>query len=193
MAKKDNFNQAMYDMFGVGKGAEQTDGSAAVDAAQDENVVRFSGNDGPGLKVISSTPTYLAPGTKMEGTLRAEGSVEIDGEFKGDIIAEGSVTIRTDVTGNITAKCLNIVGCCLTGDAHVSEYMVLNEGSSVNGNVNAGDLSSSGAITGDLKIQRNMTLDERAKVVGNVVTGTMTIARGAIIRGSVETRGEDAE
>lgn len=191
MAKKDNFNQAMYDMFGVGKSGEKTQGTAAVDENREENVIRFSGSDEPDLKVISSVPTYLAPGTKLEGTLRSEGSVEIDGEFKGDIIAEGNVTIRTNMTGNITARNLNVVSCCLVGDANVSERIVLNENSAIDGNVNAGDLTSSGTISGDLKIQHNMTLDQTAKVVGNVTTGTMTIARGAVIRGSVETRGEE--
>ena len=192
MAKMDNFNQAMYDMFGVGKGAEKTQGTAAVEESfEEENVIPFTGNDESQLRVVSSVPTYLAPGTKFEGMLRAEGSVEIDGEFKGDVFAEGNVTIRTNMTGNITARNLNVVGCTLVGDAHVSERIQMNENSAINGNVDAGDLVSSGTINGDLKVQHNMALDENAKVVGNVITGTMTIARGAVIRGSVETRGDE--
>lgn len=191
MTKKDNFNQAMYDMFGVGKNVEKTEGTAAVVEKQDENVIPFSGNDEPELKVVSSVPTYLAPGTRMEGTLRAEGSVEIDGEFRGDIIADGNVIIRTDVTGNITARNLHVMGCCLAGDAHVTEHLVMKENSSINGNVNAGELTSCGTITGDLNIKHNITLEQSAKVVGNVTTGTLTIARGAVVRGTIETRGEE--
>lgn len=210
MSKRDNFNQAMFDMFGVGKGGEKAAESAATAETEQqavaqgqvtaqaagaevpaENVIPFSSGDGPELKVISHPPTYISTGTRVEGTLRAEGSVEIDGEFKGDIIAEGSVTIRTDVTGNITARSLIVVGCCLTGDARISELMTVDVNSSVNGNVSAGSLSSSGSIVGDLAIQHNVTLDESAKVVGNITSGTMTVARGAIIRGSVELRGDD--
>lgn len=191
MAKKDNFNQAMYDMFGVGKSAEKTEGSAAVDETREqENVISVYGGESE-LRVVSSVPTYLAPGTKLEGTLRAEGSVEIDGEFKGDIFAEGNVTVRNSMTGNITARNLNVVGCSIVGDAHVSERVEMNENSSIDGNVDAGDVVCSGTITGDLKIQHNMSLDANAKVVGNVITGTMTISRGAVIRGSVETRGDE--
>ena len=195
MSKKDNFNQAMFDMFGVGKNGDKVQGTAAADLDSEpaEKVIDFSSGDGPELKVISSQPTYLAPGTRIEGTLRAEGSVEIDGEFKGDIIAEGNVTIRTDITGNITAKSLNVMGCCLTGDAHISDHLLLNEDSSINGNVSTGKLASSGTIIGDLTVQHNMALDQNAKVVGNITTGSMTIARGAIIRGNVETRGDDGE
>ncbi len=200
MSKKDNFNQAMFDMFGVGKepvqesvqGTEST--AAALDTeALERNVVQFRPSDGPELKVLSLPVTYLAPGTRMEGILRSEGSVEIDGEFKGDILAEGNVTLRTDVTGNITARNLKIEGCCLTGDARVSDQVHLNSESSVNGNVTAGMLTSGGTIIGDLDVQHNMALEQGAKVVGNVTTGTMSIARGAIIRGNVETRGEDLD
>ena len=224
MSKKDNFNQAMFEMFGVGKGAErnkaaqqaqQVEQAAPVSAAAGaevsaaaapvqetvsetaesgnprDNIVEFTSGNGTQLKMITPPTTYLAPGTRFEGILRSEGSVEVDGEFKGDILAEGSVTIRTDMLGNITAKSLNVEGCCLTGDARVSELMTLQEGSSVKGNVNAGTLSSSGSIVGDLDVRHNMALDHQAKVVGNISTGTMTIAKGAMIRGTVETRGND--
>lgn len=200
MSKKDNFNQAMFDMFGVGKDSAQdsVQGTASTAAALDtemldRNVVQFRASDGPDLKVLSLPVTYLAPGTRVEGILRSEGSVEIDGEFKGDIMAEGNVTLRTDVTGNITARNLKIEGCSLTGDARISDLVQLNSESSINGNVTAGTLSSGGTIIGDLDIQHNMSLEQGAKVVGNVSTGTMSITRGAIIRGSVETRGEDIE
>lgn len=203
--KKDNFNQAMFEMFGVGKSAEKVQGTAAPAPAPEpepepepqvpEKVIGFSNqkNDSPDLKVISSQPTYLAPGTRVEGTLRAEGSVEIDGEFRGDIIAEGSVTMRTDITGNITAKTLNVEGCCLTGDARITDQLLLNPDSAINGNVNTGLLTCSGTIIGDLNVQRNMSLDEKAKVVGNISTGSMTIAKGAVIRGNVETRGDESD
>lgn len=198
MSKKDNFNQAMFDMFGVGKETAQAQGteSTAVDLDSeymDRTVVQFPSSDGPELKVISLPVTYLAPGTRVEGTLRSEGSVEIDGEFKGDIIAEGNVTLRTDVTGNITARNLKVEGCCLTGDARISDQVQINSDSSVTGNISAGMLSSGGSIVGDLDIQHNMSLEQGAKVVGNVTTGTMSVSRGAIIRGNVETRGEDFE
>lgn len=198
MSKKDNFNQAMFDMFGVGKESVQAQGteSTAVDLDSeymDRTVVQFPSSDGPELKVISLPVTYLAPGTRVEGTLRSEGSVEIDGEFKGDIIAEGNVTLRTDVTGNITARNLKIEGCCLTGDARISDQVQINSDSSVTGNISAGMLHSGGTIVGDLDIQHNMALEQGAKIVGNVSTGTMSVSRGAIIRGNVETRGEDFE
>ena len=204
MSKKDNFNQALFEMFGVRDPdpvqAVQTEGTEALAATEPlpeepeqgsgqepENVVRL---DRPELKIVTIPTTYIAPGTRIEGTLRSEGSVEIEGEFKGDILSEGTVTMHSDITGNITAKSLSIVGCSLTGDARVTGLVTLSESSSVNGNVTADTLTSSGTIIGNLDIQHNMALDATAKVVGDISTGTMTVERGAILRGSVETRGD---
>lgn len=201
MSKKENFNQAMYEMFGVGRGGStlKPESTAAAPLPEPEELLpepeepvarRFS-PEGPELKVVTPISTYIAPGTRLEGTLRAEGSVEIDGEFKGDIIAKGGVTVRQDLTGNITASQLTLEGCCLTGDAQIVDHAVIDAGSAVNGNIVAGNVTSSGTVGGDMSVKRNLTLDSTAKVVGNVTTGTMTIARGAVIRGSVEIQGEE--
>lgn len=209
MSKKmDNFNQAMFEMFGVGnKPQNQQSGNATETLAQsaestarkieldakEETVIPFPGQDGSEPAPAARPMTYLAPGTRMEGVLHAEGPVEVNGEFKGDIISEDSVIIHSDLKGNVTAKNLNLLNCSMTGDARVSEKVFLSEDSSINGNVRSGSLVCAGTIMGDLDVRHNLAMAPTAKVVGKVTTGTLTTSRGAIICGNVETRGDEEE
>ena len=85
-SKKDNLNQAMYEMFGVGK-APETEAPKAAPAEAPKAAPAAKPVEAPkAAPVAESIPvTYLAPGTVLEGKLTARGDVEIAGELKGDV------------------------------------------------------------------------------------------------------------
>lgn len=177
MSAKDNFNEAMFDMFGVGKATE----THTVSSTSPEKLVAESY-----VPRTQQVCTYLAPGTVMEGKLFTKNDVEIAGDFTGDITCEGKVILRSNMQGNINAANLQLFGCRLVGDIHVSGVAVLDEQSSVAGNIHATELYCSGLVKGDLYIQGNVTLNEKSSVEGNVTTGTMTMVRGANICGNLK-------
>lgn len=190
--KKDNFNQAMFEMFGVGKDTEKNAAAATKEPATSSKVVEKVEKNLKAEKNIVSAPTattYLAPGTCLEGKLTSKGDVEIAGEFKGDIVAEGNVTIHCDMGGNVTAGDLKLIDCALTGDVVVTGKVKVDETSSITGNIKAGEVVCSGAINGDMNVTGNVTLDEKAKINGQISTTTMSVACGAQIHGGVEMRG----
>lgn len=201
MATKENFNKAVFDMFGVGSdpssanpktapaqepatAAAPTDSAApAVEAPAPTaaEIVR------PAPYVPASRPaiTYLAPGTSMEGKLKAQGDVEVAGDFKGDLSASGNVVIHASINSNITAARLELVACCLTGDAHVSGPVLIDAESTIEGNLFAEDLICAGKVKGDLQITGNTTFRQSAHAEGNITTGTMSMDCGAVISGSL--------
>ena len=185
MSAKDNFNKAMFDMFGVGKDEESSQQAAqTAEVALKKPVVPAP----EPIKTVSapkSPVTYLAPGTAVEGKLDAKGDVEIAGSFKGDITATGKVTLRSTIQGNIVAESLSILGCSLNGDVKVTGLATINKGSVIKGNVFAGELLCSGQIVGDLNVTGHSTFDESSQVEGNITTQTMTMARGAKISGAL--------
>ena len=130
--------------------------------------------------------SYLAPGTVLEGQLRSEGDLELAGSFKGSITTNGSIMLRANTKSTVSAGNLNLSGCTLDGDVTVTGTVTVSEDSRINGNVTARELQCAGEITGDLNISGNTTLEEKARINGSVVTGTMSVARGAAICGSVE-------
>jgi len=187
MSKKENFNKAMYDMFGVGS---DPDAAAPVEEAPAvEEAAPAAQPVAPAeparVPAASAAITYLAPGTKMEGTLTAKGDVEVAGEFKGNIQADGSVVLHTGIVGNITAASLTLISCTLTGNAYVSGPCTVDAASSVEGDIQAEDLICSGNIKGDLTISANTTLKNTAAVSGSISTGTIVMERGAVVSGEL--------
>ena len=143
--------------------------------------------------------SYLAAGTAFEGTLRSAGDVEIAGSFKGDVVSNGKVLLRTDIESNITAGSLVLAGCSLVGSVVVNGTVTISEGAKVVGNITARELMCAGEVTGDLRITGNTMLEEKAKINGHIVTGTISVVKGAVIKGGVEMKlptvpaGQEAE
>ena len=151
--------QTAYELFGIGAGPEDAKSGkrAAQPAPQPAKPVQTATAAAPAP--VKPAASYLAPGTVLEGQLRSEGDLELAGSFKGSITTNGSIMLRANT---------------------------ISEDSRINGNVTARELQCAGEITGDLNISGNTTLEEKARINGSVVTGTMSVARGAAICGSVE-------
>jgi len=196
MSAKENFNEAMFSMFGVGRDP------SAITPTQLHNTMEADFMPTPepvSEKPVTPAPvyappkvvsmTYLAPGTVMEGKLSAKGDVEIAGDFKGEISATGHVTLRTSTTGNVTAAQLDVLGCVLTGDVHTSGLTTVDATSSIQGNIFAEELFCCGTIKGDIVANGNVTLQAGSRVEGNITTGTIVIERDAYFTGALQMNG----
>ena len=187
MDKKSNMKKAMYEMFGVGgDGSEAASTapaqvkSASVEVKSAPGAEKKSVDHAP-VKTPEARPaaSFLAPGTVFEGSFRAKGDIEIAGELKGDVTSEGSVLLRSNLQSNITA------GSDITANGPVT----VSEDSKVTGNITAQSLLCAGEINGDIRISGNTQMDANARVSGSVVTGTISVAAGAVLNGSVEMKG----
>ena len=186
-----NMKQAVFELFGVGSGAE-----ISVVPAQIELI-----NEDTTPEVVAPPPTpvvervsrvsmsYIAAGTVLEGTLRAEGDVEMAGELKGDIDAKGSVTLFSSMEGNVCANNLTLTNCTLTGNATISDTLVIGEKAEIQGNIIAKEVRCAGQICGDMTVSGNAALERTAQVRGNIVTGSFSVAKGATICGGLEIKG----
>jgi len=205
MDKKNNMKQAMYEMFGVGTDVAAKEAPVNKAEPKSKNTPEPAKKASEPVKKAPEQPTvpivvkkpiaeasYLAAGTVLEGTLRSEGDVEIAGEFKGDITTKGTATLHSVVQGNVTANSLTLSGCSLTGDVIVTEVVVISQDSKICGNVTAKEVRCAGQIVGDLKISENTTLECTAQINGNILTGSMSVAKGAVIRGGIEIKMDSA-
>ena len=189
MAKKDgknNLNQAMYEMFGIGKEPDVNvrPEEPEPEAAPTEELERVSiFDDEPIAEPVkpAAEKTYLAV-----GTLKAEGDVEIAGDVQGNIISSGNVILRSNITGNITAAGLAVAASTLEGDANVSGRVHLSEASTLNGNICADSVLCDGRMKGDIDAKSDVTLGRTAYVEGNIKAGTMAMERGAVVIGSIQ-------
>ena len=93
MSKKDNFNEAVYSMFGVGKAPVEEE-KEEVPAEVEIPEVKKEEVEVAEVVVEERLPlTRIAEGTALEGKLVAQGDMEIEGEFKGDIEADGGISM----------------------------------------------------------------------------------------------------
>lgn len=196
--KKDNFNQTMYEMFGIGK-----DTSVEAEA---ENDVFFgeeaetlddyilepmTDNNVPAAKPRRTQTTLLAEGTSIEGILRCDSDVEICGDFKGELIVNGKVIVRSDITSNVQSLDLSLIGCNLTGDTTVSNCITIDENATVIGNVTAQEVVCSGVVRGNINVTGNLTLNAKSRVFGDIHTASLVIERGARVSGKIEMTSAD--
>lgn len=95
----------------------------------------------------------IAAGTTVEGKIRTQGSVRVDGKIIGEISASESLAVGTsgEIEGNISAKNITIGGK-IRGSVNIVEKAVL-EGKSV--------------VKGDLRAAR-LIIDEGAIFDGKV-------------------------
>ena len=130
--------------------------------------------------------SYIAPGSVMEGTLKAVGDVEIAGNFKGDITTEGTVILHSNIKGNLSVSSLNLSGCDLVGDVNAKGLVAVSSDSSIWGNVNADELQCAGKITGRLTVAGNTKLHDTANIDGDIYCSTMSMVRGATVKGKLD-------
>ena len=93
--------------------------------------------------------------------------------------------LRSNLQSNITAGSVKLTGCTLIGDITANGPVTVSEDSKVTGNITAQSLLCAGEINGDIRISGNTQMDANARVV----TGTISVAAGAVLNGSVEMKG----
>ena len=84
----------------------------------------------------------IVEGTVIEGVIRSESNLRIDGEFTGDLITKGRLVVgpKGKVQGNVHCLCCDIEGT-LEGEATVLELLAMKATSTVQGDLYYGQLS----------------------------------------------------
>lgn len=192
MSKKDNFSQAAYEMFGIGRGgskreadktAEKPAESAAMDVEEDEMSLTVA--DVKPLEKVPEKPktTLLAEGSVFEGTLHTKGDVEIAGVFKGDIFSEGNVKLFANIEGNVQGGNVELVTSSVQGDVSAKELLKIGPQSVIGGNIKTKDMICSGRIVGNVESSGRVTLTTGSALTGDLTASTIAVMEGALMEG----------
>ena len=168
----DNMKQAVFEVFGVGTAVpltvEETPAEALTTTASPVPAAE-SAPAAPAAPAVAAVPvmaapytlspvSFLAEGAQWEGTLRAEGDVEVSCPFHGELHAKGAVTLHAAMEGNVTAGNLTLAGCTLTGDVVCEGMLVISRDSRVCGNITTRELRCGGTVTGDITAEDTVGL-----------------------------------
>ena len=108
--------------------------------------------------------TLIGEGTVIQGELRFDAGLRIDGEVQGDVVA-------TDP----------------------SSLLVISENARVNGKVMAAHVIINGQVHGPVLSTTLLELQPKARIVGDVHYETLEMHQGATIDGELKHVGSDAE
>lgn len=142
---------------------------------------------------ITTQKTYFAPGTVFEGTLTTPGDVEVAGEIKGEIVSDGKVSLRKVGDVTISSRDLELLEATFQGDVTVKGTVIVDEKSTLQGNVRSANVLCKGEIRGNLNVSESVSIREGAKVVGEINTKIMDVARGGVIIGQVRMENDAAD
>lgn len=132
-----------------------------------------------------SEVSVVGPGTRIEGTVVAAGSLRVEGEVKGKITAEREVMLSPQgrVEANIQAASIVLAGQ-VKGNLAAQGDVSLPADSRLDGNIRAHNVDVGGVVKGNIVGRGRVMLGPRARVEGDVTSTTLAIAEGAVFIGS---------
>ena len=129
--------------------------------------------------------SVVGPGTRIEGTVVAAGSLRVEGEVKGKITAEREVTLTPQgrVEANIEATSI-VLGGQVKGNLAAKGDVSLPADSRLDGDIRAHNVDVGGIVMGNVLARGRVALGPRARVEGDVTSTTLAIAEGAVFIGA---------
>ncbi|HEU4355088.1 MAG TPA: polymer-forming cytoskeletal protein [Actinomycetota bacterium] len=165
-----------------------------------ESEIEPGGADGTrqGREVAMDRPdggselSVVGPGTRIEGTVTAAGSLRVDGEVKGKITAAKDVTLSPQgrVEANIQATSITLAGR-VKGDLVANGDVSLPADSRLDGDIQARNVVVGGVVMGDIVGKGKVELGPQARVEGDIRSQALAIAEGAVFIGT-SVMGEEA-
>ncbi|MBR6736432.1 MAG: polymer-forming cytoskeletal protein [Oscillospiraceae bacterium] len=174
MEAKNNMKQAMYEMFGVGN--DQTEENITTETVDKK----------------TASATVIAAGAVFEGNIYSEGNVDIFGSFKGNITAKGVVKVGGAHDGDITAGSLELFAGEINGDVTAVDKIIMRKGTKLCGNITAKEFLCAGELEGNISVSKDAVIESTAKVIGNISADSVSVAKGAFIKGSIDVKAASA-
>jgi cytoskeletal protein CcmA (bactofilin family) len=139
----------------------------------------------------NSEVSVVGPGTRIEGTVVAAGSLRVEGEVRGKITAEREVMLSPQgrVEANIQAGSIVLAGQ-VKGNLAAKGDVTLPADSRLDGNIRAHNVDVGGVVKGNIVGKGRVVLGPRARVEGDVTSTTLAIAEGAVFIGNSTMDGE---
>lgn len=132
---------------------------------------------------ISDSTTYITKGTRIEGNIFTDGSVDIIGTVQGDVNCYGKLIVSGGITGKVNASEVYANAAKVTGEIVSTGSVKIGVGSVIIGNIEAQSAVIAGAINGDLDVKGPVIVDSTAVIMGNIKSRSVQINNGAVIEG----------
>ncbi len=200
MGTKENFNQAMHEVFPFYKGAkatnartdnlaEQSDTDILPESGETSELVDFQSIYGA-KKQESIETAYITKDTKITGTIVTKSNIDISGDVFGDVESQNAIRVSGKIEGNINGKDVEINHATIKGQIQTSERLNISNESVIIGNISANELEFNSKINGNINVKKAIVIKKDSSVVGDITAMSIDIERGAAIKGMMVITGE---
>lgn len=132
---------------------------------------------------VDSDVTIITKGTRIEGNIISDCSLEVMGTIKGDIECLGKLSVTGHVEGNSSAAEIFVNTTRLQGNLESKGAVKLGAGTVVLGDIVATSAVIAGAVKGEIDVDGPIIVDSTAIVKGNIKAKSVQVNNGAVIDG----------
>jgi len=136
----------------------------------------------------SNMLSIFAPDLIVEGNVKSKSDVNLNGYIKGNVTCEGSINSTGTIDGNIDGTDVVLTGSTVNGNINVKGSIIIDNTSSVTGDIIGHTLISDGTINGNITLEDSISLQSNASVVGNIKARNISVEGGTSLSGSIEIK-----
>ena len=195
MGAKENFNQAMQEVFKLNRGSKGTSRDSNL-AEKLDNQVPEPNNPIEFKSIYESKAqqfvetSLISKDTKIIGNIMSKANLNICGDVFGDVKCDSNVNISGRVEGNISGKNIQISGAVVKGNITASGQLEIVNNSEILGNISAEDLNLNSKVNGNINIKNSAVIQRNSSVIGDITAMTVNIEKGSTIKSMVNIVGE---
>lgn len=138
--------------------------------------------------VKKNTATVISSDVVIIGNIKSREDFELNGEVMGDIESQGTIRINGKVKGDVKAVNVLFQHASYTGDIVSDSKVMIDCDTSITGDISAKMVTIDGYLKGNTVADEEVTINAQAVVQGNITARQISIAQGALIVGSIETK-----
>ena len=192
MAKKNdnNFKKAMNELLGAPAVKEETAKPAAKEVVKEtvkeepKKAAPVAETAKPAAKV-KREEAVIPEGMVITGNIKTESDMRVLGNIVGDVVCDGNILLYGNIEGNVSAENITIQSGSMQGDVTVKADAILEDASTLKGNLTAVNVLSNAKTQGQIIASGTVELKNQAFVNGDITAATFSVTSGAKIKGTV--------
>lgn len=140
----------------------------------------------PVAEIKSIQTSIITEGTALNGNIRTESHVKIEGNVQGNIETTANVTIvGGEVTGDIKGGMIGTKEATIKGNITSNDIIEILENSYVEGNLMGDKIYIAGRVSGNINSTGMLTISSEAVIDGDILTKQLRIEDGSVFNGRI--------
>lgn len=202
MGAKENFNQAIHEVFSLHKSVEESPKGVKITSSNlaeelNSEPTESKTNEPLDFQIIHDTKmqqnvetTHITKDTRITGSITSISNLDISGDVFGDVESQNGIKVSGRIEGNVSGKNVEVNNAIIKGDIHASERLTVANQSEIQGNIFSSELEFNSKINGNINVKKGASIQKESAVVGNITAASINIEDGAVIKSMMNITGE---